>query len=239
MLTPRGILIGIILLTIVFDLILVFRAQITREFGGKILALTAILILPAIVGVYAFNIHIDDSKKTEYCLSCHDMQSRGRSLLVDDNEYIPAVHFQNNRIPQEQACYTCHTQYTMFGDLSSKLRGLKHLYYEYIGTIPDTIKIAEKYNNRECLHCHDGARSFEENSAHRETPLMIDSLKNNSISCITSGCHDVIHDVGNLANLEFWERGRVKIAPAHTAAKPADTSGGNEPEDTSSQEEEE
>jgi cytochrome c-type protein NapC len=223
MFSPRGILVGLIILTIVFDLILAFRPRFTRDFGGKILALTAILILPAIVGVFAFNVHIDDSKKTEYCLSCHEMQSRGKSLLVDDNEYIPAVHFQNNRIPQEQACYTCHTQYTMFGDLSSKLRGLKHLYYQYIGTIPDTIKIAEKYNNRECLHCHDGARSFEENSAHRETPLMIDSLKSNAISCITSGCHDVIHDVSNLANLEFWEKGRVKVAPAHVVTESPDS----------------
>lgn len=238
MFTPRGILIGLIILTIIFDLILVFRPRLTRDFGGKILALTAILILPAIVGVFAFNTHIDDSKKTEYCLSCHEMQSRGKSLLVDDNEYIPAVHYQNNRIPQEQACYTCHTQYTMYGDLSSKLRGLKHLYYEYIGTIPDTIKLAVKYNNRECLHCHDGARSFEENSAHRETPLMIDSLKSNDISCITSGCHDVIHDVKNLANLEFWERGRVKILPTHEATtKPADSAGSAGTDSSESEEE--
>jgi cytochrome c-type protein NapC len=225
MFSPSGILIGLIILTIAFDLILVFRPRLTRDFGGKILALTAILILPAIVGVFAFNTHIDNSKKTEYCLSCHEMEARGKSLLVDDNEYIPAVHFQNNRIPQEQACYTCHTEYTMFGDVSSKLRGLKHLYYEYIGTVPDTIKLAEKFNNRECLHCHDGARSFEENSAHRATPLMKDSLRSNAISCITSGCHDVIHDVKNLANVEFWDSTNAKkTMPAHEATKPASSS---------------
>src|SRR6185503_14150562 len=160
-----------IAIAIVIDLILVFRTQITREHGGKILAFTGILLLPAIIGAFSLQTHMEDSKKTKFCLSCHVMENYGLSLHVDDNEYIPAIHFQNNRIPQDQACYTCHTEYTMFGDFSSKLRGLEHIYYQYLGTIPDTIKLRTPYNNRECLHCHEEARSFLENSAHRETPL--------------------------------------------------------------------
>ena len=231
MITPRTILIGIILLTIVLDLILIFDTKMTRAQGGKILAFAGILILPAIIGVFSLQTHIEDSKKTEFCLSCHVMQDYGKSLHVDDNEYIPAVHFQNNRIPQDQACYTCHTEYTMYGDFSSKLRGLEHIYYQYIGTIPDTIKLRTPYNNRECLHCHDGARSFEEASAHRETPLMMDSLKSNAMSCLTSGCHDVAHDIRNLADADFWEPGKVKAVPAHEPTAPADSATSEEKEE--------
>jgi cytochrome c-type protein NapC len=230
MITPLNILIGLITITILIDLFLIVKIRSTREHGGKILAFVGILLLPAIIGAFSLQTHMEASKKTEFCLSCHVMKDYGKSLYVDDNEYLPAVHFQNHRIPDENACYTCHTEYTMFGDFSSKMRGLEHIYYQYIGTIPDTIKLRVKYNNRECLHCHDGARSFEEHSAHRETPLMMDSLKSNAVSCMTSGCHDVIHDVKHLAEAEFWEPGKIKAAPAHEETS-AVTTGSDEDED--------
>jgi hypothetical protein len=44
--------------------------------------------------------------------------------------YIPAQHFQNHLVPPNQACYTCHTDYTMYGPLKDKLKGLRYLYME-------------------------------------------------------------------------------------------------------------
>ena len=93
------------------------------------------------------------------------MEPYGRSLLVDDPAYVPARHFQNNRVPRDDACFTCHTNYTLFGDYKAKLRGLRHVYVNYIGTIPKQIKLYDPYNNRECLHCHGGARTFEDERA--------------------------------------------------------------------------
>lgn len=215
MITPRSILIGLLLVTISLDAILIFNAQIMRGQGGKILAFTAILVLPAILGSFSLQTHIEGSKTTEFCLSCHVMETYGKSLLVEDNESIPAMHYQNNRIPRENACYTCHTTYTMYGDFSSKLRGLMHIYNQYLGSIPDTIKLADPYNNRECLHCHESARSFEENPIHHATPLMMDSLKSSAISCMASGCHDVIHDVKNISKATFWGGGKIRIPPMH------------------------
>jgi cytochrome c-type protein NapC len=220
-------LVGLIVLAIVVELLLIFKPSITREQGGKILAFVGILMLPVIVGAFSLQEHMEKSKTTEFCLSCHVMEKYGKSLHVDDKEWIPAVHFQNHRIPSDKACFTCHTEYTMYGDFAAKLRGLRHLYYQYIGTIPDTIKLYEKYNNRECLHCHEGARSFEEKSAHMQTPLMMDSLKHNQISCMTSGCHDVIHNVKELDKADFWKPGQVKPPPA---AAPS----GSEPSGSSS-----
>lgn len=214
MFSPQNILIGLIVLAIVVELLLIFKPAITREQGGKILAFVGILMLPVIVGAFALTDHMEKSKRTEFCLSCHVMEKYGQSLHVDDKEWIPAVHFQNHRIPKDEACFTCHTEYTMYGDFAAKIRGLRHLYYQYIGTIPDTIKLYSKFNNRECLHCHEGARSFEEKSAHMQTPLMMDSLKNNSISCMASGCHDVIHNVRELDKATFWKPGAVKPPPA-------------------------
>ena len=63
-------------------------------------------------------------------------------------------------------CYTCHTDYAMFGGLKAKLRGLNHVYVQYFGKIPDKVELYNPYNNRECLHCHGGARNFEEGATH-------------------------------------------------------------------------
>ena len=62
------------------------------------------------------------------------MEAHGKSLYIDDPTYVPAAHFQNNRIPKEQACFTCHTNYTMFGDVYGKIRGLQHIYVYYLKT---------------------------------------------------------------------------------------------------------
>ncbi len=60
------------------------------------------------------------------------------------------------------ACYTCHTDYAMFGTVHAKLEGLHHVYVYWFGTPMKPIRLYQPYNNRECLHCHEGARSFED-----------------------------------------------------------------------------
>ncbi len=184
---------------------LIFKPSVTVDRGGKILAFVALFVLPLLTGFIGLTEHTERSKSTEFCLSCHVMNDHGKSLLVDDKEYIAAIHFQNNLVPRDKACYTCHTDYTMYGDLNAKLRGLNHLYAQYVGKTPDTLKLYSAYNNRECLQCHEGARSFEESAAHIQDASMFASMKSNDLSCMTSGCHDVVHDVNDLEDMDFWE----------------------------------
>jgi hypothetical protein len=179
----------------------------TRTPAGRILAFLALVVVPGAALWAGFSFHMEQAQTTEFCLSCHVMSDYGRSLYVDDKSYIPAVHFQNNRIPRDHACYTCHTTYTLFGGVKAKLRGVRHLYVQYLGTVPppDRIRLYEPYNNRECLHCHEGARKFEEMAPHRKTPQMLDDIKANRLSCTSSHCHDTIHDVGTLSDATFWK----------------------------------
>ncbi len=95
----------------------------------------------------------------------------------------------------------------MFGGLKAKLGGLKHIYVYYLGNPPkpEDIKLYEPYNNRECLHCHAGARSFEEGAVHAADPELLPALKANKVSCMSSGCHQVVHDVGTLGEQKFWQ----------------------------------
>jgi nitrate/TMAO reductase-like tetraheme cytochrome c subunit len=205
MITPLDSLIGLIIITALIDLFLVVRPSILGATSGQILAFVGIFLMPTIICSMSLETHMENSKRTEFCLSCHVMETHGMSLYVDDKEYIPAVHFQNHRIPKDQACFTCHTSYTMYGDYAAKLRGLRHLYYQYIGGVPDTIRLYEPYNNRECLHCHEGARSFEQQPIHISSPGLMDSIKTNKMSCLAGGCHDISHDISGLRKASFWK----------------------------------
>jgi cytochrome c-type protein NapC len=187
--------------------LIAFRADLTRVPGGKILAFLALFLLPVVAIAAGLSQQLERSKSTQFCLSCHVMEDYGKSLLVDDKGYIPAAHFQNNRVPRNQACYTCHSDYTMYGGVTAKMRGLRHVYIQYLGKIPKPaeVKLYTPFNNRECLHCHEGARSFMETSSHHKMPDMLQKVRDNSLSCMSSRCHDTVHDVDTLADAKFWK----------------------------------
>jgi nitrate/TMAO reductase-like tetraheme cytochrome c subunit len=190
----------LIILNVILIGLLIVRPSLTKVRGGKILAFVALFLLPLAALGLASTVHLEDAKSTTFCLSCHTMEPYGKSLRIDDPTYIPAAHFQNNRIPRDAACYTCHTNYTMFGGMKAKLGGLKHLYIYYFGKVPEKIALYEPYTNRECLHCHAGARSFEETSPHQE---MREQLGSNDMSCLT--CHNKIHDAQNASHFKIWK----------------------------------
>ncbi len=191
---------AIVVVTVAIIGLLVLRPSLVAARGGKILAFLSLFILPLVVTALGTSAQMEHSKSTHFCLSCHVMEPYSKSLLVDDPSYVPATHFQNNRVPRDEACFTCHTNYTLFGDYKAKLQGLRHVYINYIGTIPNPIKLYEPYKNRECLHCHGGARTFEGNEMHQ--PIRQD-LASNKTSCLE--CHDKIHDVHGLANVKLWK----------------------------------
>ena len=180
----------------------------TTTRGGKILAFLVLFLMPSLCMTMGISSELERSTSTEFCLSCHTMASHGRSLYVDDPTFLAAAHFQNHRVPAGEACYTCHTNYAMFGTFRAKLNGLHHVYVQYFGTPHDPILLYEPYNNRECLHCHLGARSFEEGAVHTADPDLLPAVKANKISCLSSGCHDVVHNVGQLSNVKFWKEGK-------------------------------
>jgi len=184
--------------------VLFARPTLTDTREGKVLAFAALFLLPLLCSAVSFSAHVEKSKTTTFCLSCHTMESYGRSLNVDDPRYLAAAHFQNHRVPEAQACYTCHTDYVLYGGLRAKLRGLRHVYVQYFGQppAPGAIRLYTAYNNRECLYCHLGARSFEDSPIHT---AMRAEVISNQVSCLSSGCHDTVHNAGGLGNVKFWK----------------------------------
>lgn len=202
---PTSLILAVLVITIVLAGLVVARPTLTVARGGKMLAFLALFIFPVFAGLLGLENHVERSKQTSFCLTCHIMGQYGKSLYVDDSSYIPAAHFQNGRVPRDQACYTCHTDYTIFGGFSSKLKGLHHIYAQYITKPQQPIKLYQPYNNRECLHCHEGSRSFEQGALHTADAQTMADIKSNKLSCLSSGCHDTIHNVKDQDQVKYWK----------------------------------
>jgi hypothetical protein len=93
------------------------------------------------------------------------------------------------------------------GAVRANLRGLRHVYVPYLSHIPtpENIHRYNAYNNRECLHYHLGARSFEDEPTHSAKR---DDFVSSQMSCLRSGCHDTVHNVKDLANEKFCKETR-------------------------------
>ncbi len=195
----RPILLLLILLAVMLSTALIARPSLTTGIRGRVITFLALFLLPVLSLAFGANLHLEKSKTTEFCLSCHVMEPYGESLGVEDQDYLPAVHFQNGLVPRDRVCFSCHTQYTMYGDLQAKVTGVKHLWVNYFGTPAEPLALYQPFRNRECLHCHGGARSFEESELHLDIK---GELVSNETSCLE--CHELIHSVGELDGLEKW-----------------------------------
>ena len=186
--------------TVLLVVALLRHPDTTTGRGGKLVAFVALCLLPSVLTYLGTDTHLTRAKTNDFCLSCHSMEPYGKSLYIDDSDYLPAVHFQNRQVPRETACYTCHTQYTMFGDFQAKVLGLKHLWVHYSGQTPETIELYAPYKNRECLSCHSGARSYAENDMHVD---ILAELASSETSCLE--CHEWVHGVDELEDLAMWK----------------------------------
>ena len=180
--------------------LLVRRPESTGTLGGRILAFLALFVLPGLLLLGGAGRHYEQAKSTRFCLSCHIIQPYGESLYIDHASFLPASHFQNKRIPADRACYTCHTDYTMFGDLDDKVRGVKHVWHHFWGSASDPVELYEPYENRACLQCHSGARSYEEQPVH--APFRAQLLSGQK-SCLM--CHNLVHEIPKLDRFPRWD----------------------------------
>lgn len=155
---------------------------------SKALLFGSILVVPVFVVFLATAHGMQESMTVEACGSCHVMDSHVRDLRDPKSDSLAAVHYKNRYI-QENQCYTCHSDYGMFGTVQAKLSGVGHVWHNARGDYPRPIKIAHPYSNLRCLSCHAGAQNFLAKHEPDEIPKMM----SNQDSCID--CHGPAHKV--------------------------------------------
>jgi cytochrome c-type protein NapC len=181
-------------------LVLFGARQLLMSKGGRRALLVVGGLLPLVASAGTVKEGVEESSRARFCLSCHEMQVYGKSLFADNRLALPAVHFQNRLIDRDNACYTCHTDYALFGDIKAKLNGLRHVYVHYLGTIPEKPQLYQPYSNRNCLHCHDDGRRYIEAPAHQAVKA---PLASGELSCLK--CHAVGHDLKAVQEQRFWQ----------------------------------
>jgi cytochrome c-type protein NapC len=168
--------------------------------SGRVVLLVGVVALPLLLTAGNISYGLRESSTTRFCLSCHEMQRHGKSMFVDNRQALAAVHYQNRLVDRGSACYSCHKDYAMFGDVTAKLNGLRHVYAHYVAGVPQKLALYKPYPNSNCLHCHDDARRFGENPVHR--PVM-SALYAGTTSCLS--CHRIAHDMEKVDAGQFWQ----------------------------------
>ena len=167
--------------------------------AGRWLLLVGLAVVPLALSGTGVTVGLHASTRTSFCMSCHEMEPFAKSLFVDRPHALAAMHYQKRLIDRDSVCYSCHSDYAMFGDAKAKLNGLRHVWVHYFGTPPTQFALYAPYPNQNCLHCHDDARSFLEKKPHLD---FLAALRSGERSCLT--CHGVVHDLDAVDAGAFW-----------------------------------
>jgi nitrate/TMAO reductase-like tetraheme cytochrome c subunit len=167
------------------------------DLAAKIVLLFGIALFP--IGT-AFTGNIagyEASKERSFCAGCHVMEPYLEGALDAEVRSLVAVHSQNEWFG-EKSCYTCHADYQMFGTITTKLAGLKHLYeyYAHYRGMPmqaalDRIELYHPFTNDACVRCH--STLLPEWRAVRDHEGLGRELTEGGVSCVSQGCHGPAH----------------------------------------------
>jgi nitrate/TMAO reductase-like tetraheme cytochrome c subunit len=166
---------------------LVVRRDRIMDDQSKWLLFVGIAVLPLPAILLAGVVGVEHSKGVAFCSSCHPMDPFVDDMRDPDSELLAAVHYKN-RFIQREHCYTCHTDYGIFGTIESKLAGLGHIYMDATGRWETPIALNRPYRFRICLNCHAGAQRFENEEDHED---VIEEVVNGESEC--TECHETSH----------------------------------------------
>ena len=181
-----GLVLAVVNLVVLFVIWRMLRRKRVTTLS-KALLFGAVLVIPVVVVFLATAHGMEESMTVEACGSCHVMEGHVADLRNPASASLAAVHYKNRYIQADQ-CYTCHSDYGMFGTVSAKLDGLGHVYHNIAGNYPKPIKIRQPYANVRCLSCHGGAQNFL--ATHEKDQIA--SLMSNKDSCLD--CHGPAHE---------------------------------------------
>lgn len=163
----------------------------------KIVLLFGIGVLPIATAMTGNVAGYNATKSTRFCSSCHVMTPYGDDSWNRDSKSLAARHSRNEMFGHEN-CYACHADYGMFGTITTKLGGLRHV-YEYLfhyrqldlTTALERIEIRRPFQNTTCMHCHSTQNPAWNGVSDHASSL--DDVRAGKLSCASEGCHGPAH----------------------------------------------
>ncbi|GAO04319.1 NapC/NirT family cytochrome c [Anaeromyxobacter sp. PSR-1] len=158
----------------------------------KVLLLFGLGVMPIGVALTGNIAGFEYTLKRPFCGSCHVMLPYTEDAADPASTSLAAIHSRNHAFGEE-SCYTCHADYQMFGAMTTKLNGLKHLYFyvtEYANTGPygeggPKIHMYKAFQNGMCTRCH--STTAPRWLANEEHSGMIEEIRSGDAKCVD--CH--------------------------------------------------
>jgi nitrate/TMAO reductase-like tetraheme cytochrome c subunit len=147
-----------------------------------------IAVLPIAVVFLGYSYGLEKSKSIEACGACHVMTAYVADLRDPASDSLAATHYKNRYI-QENHCYTCHSDYGMFGTVKAKWEGLGHVVHYTLHDYKLPLKIHHPYSNLRCLGCHGESQKFLDPKKHSAEDQR--NLVAGQMSCLD--CHGPAH----------------------------------------------
>lgn len=164
----------------------------------KILLLLGIGALPIATAANGNIAGYHATKTTKFCASsCHVMVPYGEDSWNPESTSLASRHARNEAFGHEN-CYECHADYGMFGTITTKIGGMRHV-YEYLThyrsmPIEESlvkIELIRPFRNEACTRCHS-----TQNTLWNKTPdhaAALSDVRAGRVSCASEGCHGFAH----------------------------------------------
>lgn len=187
------------------------RPQLTR--ATKIILLFGIGVLPLMSAANGNIAGYHAMKTRNFCGSCHVMTPYKEDSENPNSLGLAARHGRNEAFGDEN-CYTCHADYGMFGTITTKMGGMRHV-YEYVfnfhqlsleEAIPK-IHIRSPFPNATCIRCHSTENPMWNKIGDHASTLL--EVRAGTTSCASAGCHAPAHPFSH----EIHEREAKKGTP--------------------------
>ncbi len=158
----------------------------------KVMLLFGLGVMPLGVALTGNIAGFEYTLNRKFCGSCHVMLPYTQDAEDPKSTSLAAVHSRNHAFGEE-SCYTCHADYALFGAMTTKINGLKHLYYyvtEYANTGPygeggPKIHMYKPFQNSMCTRCHSTtATTWLKNEDHAGA---LEDIRKGDTKCID--CH--------------------------------------------------
>ncbi len=127
-----------------------------------------------------------------------------------------------------ESCYNCHADYQLFGTMTTKVNGLKHLFYyltEYANTGPygeggKPIHMYKGFQNGMCTRCH--STTAPRWLANQDHAGMLDDIRKGDAKCVD--CHS-----GEKIHPRAFAHGGAGKPPVADASQPGAAKNGGHP----------
>jgi cytochrome c-type protein NapC len=177
---------------------LAFRPPLTRL--TKIALLFGIGVFPVGAAMTGNYVGFEATKARTFCGSCHVMKPYTQDSVDPRSTSLAARHARNALFGADN-CYACHADYGMFGTVTTKLGGMRHV-YEYVlhyrhmslEEARTAIHIRHPFQNATCMQCH--STETPDWNAVRDHASLLDRVRSGAVSCASEGCHGPAHAFG-------------------------------------------